>query len=210
MTEIANVGLVIFDGIERLDFEGPLGVLGWAARHSNSEINVLRMSKDGGSVTDHLSGTKLVADARFTDASGFDLLLVPGGDVRKFGDDPVLISAVRKLGKNSRIVASVCTGAFLVAGAGLANDKWITTHWLSHSGFETRFPDVHLAKDKRYTKDGSLWSSAGISAGIDMTLKLVAAEYGDVISKKCQGLLEYFPEAPWTRDEVKEALRSSE
>ena len=208
MGAIKTVGIVIFNGIERLDFEGPLGVLGWAARHSNEPSSVLRISKDGRPVTDHLSGTTIKADASLVDSDIFDLLVVPGGDTRQFADDKDLVAGVRKLGTDSRVVASVCTGAFLVAGAGLANGKSIATHWLSHHHFESRFPKARLSKDRRYIRDGKLWSSAGISAGIDMTLNLVTAEYGEIVSKKCQGLLEYFPEPPWTREKVSEALQS--
>lgn len=207
MGAFEKVGIVVFDGIERLDFEGPLGVLGWAARHSNVPVSVVRISKDGRSVTDHLHGTTIKADASFVDVGSVDLLVVPGGDSRQFADDKDLIAGVRKLGTNSRVVASVCTGAFLVAGAGLANGKSVATHWLSHNRFEASFPKVRLAKDRRYVRDGNLWSSAGISAGIDMTLQLVAAEYGESVSKKSQGLLEYFPEPPWTREEVTAALQ---
>lgn len=206
MSAIGTVGIVVFDGIERLDFEGPLGVLGWAARHSGEPVTVHRLSKDGGPVTDHLHDTTIQADGSLADAGGFDMLLVPGGDAGQFADDEDLIAGVRRLGAECRVLASVCTGAYLVAGAGLADGKSIATHWLSHRGFETRFPDVHLVKDRRYIRDGKLWSSAGISAGIDMTLNLVTSEYGDVVSKRSQGLLEYFPEPPWTREEVSEAL----
>ncbi|MDA4845255.1 DJ-1/PfpI family protein [Hoeflea poritis] len=208
MGTFKTVGVVVFDGIERLDFEGPLGVLGWAARHSEEPASVLRVSKDGRPVKDHLSGTTINVEGSLVDFDGFDLLVVPGGDTGQFADDGELIAGVHKLGTDSRVVASVCTGAFLVAGAGLANGKSIATHWMSHPRFESRFPNVRLAKDKRYVCDGKLWSSAGISAGIDMTLNLVTAEYGEIVSKKCQGLLEYFPEPPWTREEVSEALGS--
>lgn len=208
MSAIKTVGIVIFNGIERLDFEGPLGVLGWAGRLSNETFNMLCISKDGRAVSDHLSGTTIEADMSFSDAHSFDLLLVPGGDTRLFADDKELIAGVGKLGAESRIVASVCTGAFLVASAGLADGKSIVTHWLSHDRFEAGFRKVHLIKDRRYIRDGKLWSSAGISAGIDMALNLVTVEYGETVSKKCQGFLEYFPERPWTREEVSEALQS--
>ena len=207
MGAFKTVGIVVFNGIERLDFEGPLGVLGWAARHSDEPVRVFRISKDGRPVTDHLAGTTVKADASLGESGSFDLLVVPGGDTRQFADDKDLVAGVRKLGTDSRVVASVCTGAFLVAGAGLANGRSIATHWLSHSRFESRYPEVRLVKDRRYIRDGKLWSSAGISAGIDMTLNLVTAEYGEVVSKKCQGFLEYFPEPPWTRAEVSEALQ---
>lgn len=207
MAAFKTVGVVVFNGIERLDFEGPLGVLGWAARHADEPISVRYISKNGQSVRDHLANTTITADVSIVEANKFDLLLVPGGDTNQFADDKELIAGVRKLGAKSSIVASICTGAFLVAGAGLANSKSITTHWLSHPRFETKFPKVQLVKNKRFINEGNLWSSAGISAGIDMTLNLVAEEYGETISKKCQGLLEYFPEPPWTREEVRDALQ---
>ncbi|WP_025899590.1 DJ-1/PfpI family protein [Sneathiella glossodoripedis] len=208
MATISSVGIVIFNGIERLDFEGPLGVLGWAGMLSNKQFNVQRISKDGRAVKDHLSSTVVEADASFTEEHHFDLLLVPGGDARQFADDTDLIKGVEKLGAQSRIIASVCTGAFLVAGAGLANNKSIVTHWLLHELFTSKFPTTRLLKDKRFNQDGNLWSSAGISAGVDMALSLVSSEYGEVIAKKCQGFLEYFPEQPWSRDEVAAALQA--
>ncbi|MEM8971043.1 MAG: DJ-1/PfpI family protein [Pseudomonadota bacterium] len=208
MPAVKTVGLVVFNGIERLDFEGPLGVLGWAARHSNEPIDVFFISKDGQPVKDHLSDTTIKADASLDDTGALDLFIVPGGDTNQFASDEDLIAGVRRLGMNSRLVASVCTGAFLVAGAGLSDGKSIATHWMSHRRFELKFPNVQLLKDKRCLRDGNVWSSAGISAGIDMTLNLVTAEYGESISKRCQGLLEYFPEEPWTREAVKEALQN--
>lgn len=208
MGSIEKIGVVIFDGIERLDYEGPEGVFGWAAIHSGRPISVTHISKNGHPVTDHLSGVTIKADAGLDEADGFDLLLVPGGDIGQFADDDDLIAGVLRLGVESRIVASVCTGAFLVAAAGLADGKSIATHWLVHRQFESSFPNAWLAKDKRFVRDGKLWSSAGISAGIDMSLNLVAAEYGSAISKKCQGFPEYFPEPPWTRAEVAEALQT--
>lgn len=206
MSAFTTVGVVIFDGIERLDFEGPLGVLGWAARFSGQPLTVSKISKGGSAVKDHLAGTIINADGSLDDADSFDLLLIPGGDSGQFADDAELIAGVKELGGKSRIVACVCTGAFLAAGAGLADGRSIATHWLSHNRFAAKFPAVNLAKDKRFTNDGNLWSSAGISAGIDMTLNLVTAEYGDVVSKKSQGFLEYFPEPPWTRKQVSDVL----
>ena len=165
-----------------------------------------KISKDGRSVLDHLLKKPVVADTSVEKGGGYDLFIVPGGDTSTFSGDKELISAVRKLGSASKTIASVCTGAFLIAGSGLADGRVLATHWLSHRRFEAMFPNIQLARDRRYTRDGNLWSSAGISAGIDMTLNFVAREFGEDVSKKCQGLLEYFPEPPWTREEVSEAL----
>jgi transcriptional regulator GlxA family with amidase domain len=90
----------------------------------------------------------------------------------------------------------------LVAKAGLANGKTVTTHWDYVEQLRREFPAVTVAAGHRYYHDGSLWSAAGIYAGIDMMLRFVAATWGDTVAKKVQGVLEYFPEPPYTRDEV--------
>jgi cyclohexyl-isocyanide hydratase len=127
---------------------------------------------------------------------------VPGGDPAQFVDDQVLVDEIRQLGGAAKTLACVCTGALLVAKAGLANSKTVTTHWDYVELLRCQFPAVTVAAGHRYYHDGSLWSAAGISAGIDMMLRFVAATWGDTVAKKVQGILEYFPEPPYTRDEV--------
>ncbi|MDZ4850140.1 MAG: DJ-1/PfpI family protein [Pirellulaceae bacterium] len=197
---IENIGVVIFDGVERLDIEGPLGVLGWSSRVSGNPLSIRMLSKHGRPVKDHLIDRQIEVDGATTTEAGFDLLLVPGGDLQQFGNDLELVSEIRRLGSASQIVASVCTGAFLVAQTGLADGKSMTTHWQTRTLFRQRFPSITLS-EHRFESDGNLWSSAGISAGIDMSLRLVASLWGTTVAKTVQDFLEYFPEPPYAREQ---------
>jgi transcriptional regulator GlxA family with amidase domain len=202
MDPIKDVGIVVFNGVERLDFEGPMGVLGWTRVVTGDPITIRLLSKDGQSVRDHLVKRSIEVDGATTEGRKHDLVLVPGGDPAQFVGDQGLVDEIRRLGGAAKTLASVCTGALLVAKAGLADGKTVTTHWDFVELLRRQFPAVTVAAGHRYYHDGSLWSSAGISAGIDMMLRFVAATWGDTVAKKVQGFLEYFPEPPYTRDEV--------
>lgn len=195
---ISTIGIVVFDGIERLDMEGPLGVLGWTARVTNTTSDIRLISKHGEAVHDHLVGRAIQVDGATADYERFDLLIVPGGDRSKFENDDGLITEVGRLAEKSKIVASVCTGAFLVAPNPVADQKTMTTHHMARPRFRQKFePRVHLTDKARFYHDGKLWSSAGISAGIDMALRLVISVWGEPIAKKVQSFLEYYPEPPF-------------
>lgn len=200
-TMIKDIGIVIFDGIERLDIEGPLGVLGWTMMAGGHQLNIRFLSKDGGQVRDHLVHRSITADDVIEHVTALDLLIVPGGNLREFQGDTKLVQQIKDLAQKSQIVASVCTGAFLIAKTGLANGKKMTTHWNFRRQFQQEFSAITLV-EQRFVNDGTLWSSAGISAGIDMSLRLVQAYWGDDIAKRVQAGLEYFPEPPFTRREV--------
>ena len=194
---ISTIGIVVFDGVERLDLEGPLGVFGWTARVKKTTFDFRLISKHGKPVRDHLVGREIRADGATADYDRFDLLLVPGGDRSKFECDGELIAEVGRLAAESGIVASVCTGAFLVAPNPVADEKTVVTHHMAKARFRERFePRVRLA-DTRCHRDGNLWSSAGISAGIDMSLRLVISVWGEEIAKQVQSFLEYYPEPPF-------------
>jgi transcriptional regulator GlxA family with amidase domain len=203
--QIKSVVVVVFDGVERLDFECPLAVLGWTAFALGSTIDFRLVSKTGGEVKDHLLKRPIRVDGSTMGVAACDLLIVPGGNPKDFVDDDQLVAEIGRLCALSKNVASICTGAFLVAKAGLARGRNLTTHWQFHTQFRQMFPDVTLAPDRRYERDGDLWSSAGISAAMDMSLRLVESTWGPPIAKKVQGFLEYFPEPPYSRQEVIDA-----
>src|SRR5262249_54010620 len=101
---ISTIGIVVFDGIERLDLGGPLGVLGWTAKITNSTFDIRLISKHGKPVRDHLVGREIRVDGTTADYERFDLLLVPGGDRSKFENDDDLIKEVGRLAEKSSIV----------------------------------------------------------------------------------------------------------
>lgn len=207
MDPIRDVGIIVFNGVERLDFEGPMDVLGWTGVVTGNPITIRLLSKDGQPVRSHPLKRSIAVDGATTEERKYDLVVVPGGDTAQFGGDQGLVDEVRRLGGAAKRLASVCTGALLVAKAGLADGKTLATHWDFVESLRRQFPAVTVAAGHRYHHDGSLWSSAGISAGIDMMLRFVAATWGDTVAKKVQGFMEYFPEPPYTRDEVIAARR---
>src|SRR5207247_460204 len=129
---------------------------------------------------DHLAKRLTNVDGATAQFNGFDLLIVPGGNLVQFGNDGELVAEIRRLGSGSSMVASVCTGAFLVAQTGMADGKTMTTHHEFKARFRQMFPRVKLA-NARFVRDGTLWSSAGITAGIDMSLQLVMAVWGESV-----------------------------
>lgn len=197
-SSISSIGIVVFDGIERLDIEGPLGVFGWTARVASAPVDIQVVSKHGKPVRDHLVGWNIDVHGATAAHERFDLLLVPGGDRSKFESDNELVSEVGRLAEKSSVVASVCTGAFLVAPNSVADQKTMATHHMAKAAFRQRFePRVRLADNARFYHDGKLWSSAGISAGIDMSLRLVIAVWGERVAQQVQSFLEYYPEPPF-------------
>ena len=120
-------------------------------------------------------------------------MVVAGGDgTRAALHDERILAFVRRAAGRARRVASVCSGAFLLAEAGLLDGRRATTHWSRTGGFARRFPKVRLEPDRIYVRDGPIWTSAGITAGIDLALALIAEDLGeDVASRTAQQLVVY-------------------
>jgi transcriptional regulator GlxA family with amidase domain len=193
---IQEIGIVVFNGMERLDLEGPLGVFSWTTRVGGPPVAFRFLSKDGKSVQDHLVRRSIAADDVIEHVPALDLLIVPGGNPAEFVKDQELIRQIKVLMPRSGLVASVCTGAFLVAKTGLANGKRMTTHQTFRGDLEREFSEIQVVK-QRYVNDGTLWSSAGISAGIDMSLAMVRTYWDVQTAVKVRNGLEYFPEPPF-------------
>ncbi len=137
-------------------------------------------------------GVRLAADYSFADGPPLDYLLIPGGPgTRVEVDNPVLIDFVRDQAKRCKIVASVCTGAFLLQAAGLLRGKRATTHWKSLDRLR-QFAEV-MVVEERFVRDGAVWTAAGVSAGIDMALALIADQGGAEAAGMVQLYAEYYP-----------------
>ncbi|MBL7489334.1 GlxA family transcriptional regulator [Frankia sp. AgB1.9] len=183
-----TVVIVMFDEVQSLDVTGPLEVLTAAGRAARPDpgYRVLTASLDGRPVrtssglvlTPHADLRELPGlDRAQPDVTALDLLLVAGGSGgRAPGTD--LVAWVRKLAPRARRVASVCTGAFVLAEAGLLTGRAATTHWASCAEFARRFPEVALRPDALFVRDGNVLTSGGVTAGVDLTLALVAEDLG--------------------------------
>ena len=160
------------------------------------------MSLDGGPVRSE-SGLPLVTErlADVLDAVGgagrVDTVLVPGGDgVHAASRDDTFVTAVRELAATARRMVSVCSGTFVLAAAGLLDGKRATTHWARGRQLAERFPAVDVDTDPIWTRDGDVWTSAGVTAGIDVALALVEDDLGTDVAVTCARWLVMFLRRP--------------
>ena len=176
---IRNVGIYIFDGIEVLDLGGPFEVFSTASRMK------IRLQPDAPkpfevfTVADSVrpirarGGLMLQPGFNITHHPAIDVFIVPGGVVAAELERDPIIAWIKQCAAKSELTASVCTGAFLLGKAGLLRGKTITTHWEDVDDFRAMFPDIPVDGDRRWIDAGEIVTSAGISAGLDMSLHLV-------------------------------------
>ncbi|MEU3286130.1 GlxA family transcriptional regulator [Streptomyces longwoodensis] len=166
-----TVLLVLFDGVQSLDVTGPLEVFAGAERQTPGTYRIRTASLDGAPVRTS-SGLTLVPDGSLTEARDPHTLLVPGGEGTR-APDPELTAWLRAHGPRARRLVSVCTGAILLAGAGLLDGRRVTTHWSYCAKLARDHPSVTVEPDPVYVRDGHVSTSAGVTAGIDLALALV-------------------------------------
>ncbi|MFR9787811.1 GlxA family transcriptional regulator [Streptomyces sp. MB22_4] len=162
---------VVFDGVQSLDVTGPLEVFSGAERHAPGTYRIRTASLDGGPVRT-TSGLTLVPDEALTAAEEPHTLLVPGGEGTR-DPDPRLVGWLRAHGPRPARLVSVCTGAFLLAAAGLLDGRRATTHWAYCDRLARERPAVRVEPEPIYVRDGRVATSAGVTAGIDLALALV-------------------------------------
>ncbi|MFY9952578.1 GlxA family transcriptional regulator [Bradyrhizobium sp.] len=177
------IGILIYPDFQILDAAGPISVFEIAARLSGAAPAIKVFSAIPGVVLSS-SGTEMLA-RKFASPGAITTLIIAGGDgVEAAARNERTIRFVRAVAKRGVRVASVCSGTFILAEAGLLNGKRATTHWQRTRQFLATYPDVKLEPDRIYVRDGNIWSSAGITAGIDLALAMVAEDYGDQIVQK--------------------------
>lgn len=188
--QLRRVGMMLFDDCDLLDFSGPTAVFHSAARHlirtgQGDELQyvVEPLSLDGGLIRT-MQGIEVHthAAAPILDRGRFDTLIVTGGALDHETCDPRLLAWLRDNHSRVRRVASVCCGAFLLAGAGLLDGLRATTHWEDCAKLQEAFPAIAVEPDSIYVQDGNVWTAAGITAGIDMALALVEEDYGHALA----------------------------
>ncbi|MFF7765404.1 GlxA family transcriptional regulator [Streptomyces massasporeus] len=167
---------VLFDGLQSLDVTGPLEVFAGADRIAPGAYRIRTASLDGAPVRT-TSGLTLVPDESLACASDPDILLVPGGP-GSLRPDPRLVDWVRERGPRAARLVSVCTGAAVLAGAGLLDGRRATTHWAYCERIAREHPAVEIDPDPVYVRDGHISTSAGVTAGIDLALALVEEDLG--------------------------------
>lgn len=176
MSDKKEIAVILFDGFELLDVFGPVELLQFVP-HYHLEFYAPSPGKVSSS-----QGIEVIAPRSLADLESADLLLVPGGKgTRALVNDQDFIERLHLLGKNSATVVSVCTGAALLAQAGLLSGYRATTNKLAYHWVTGFGPDVSWQPSARWVQDRSRWTSSGISAGIDMTAALIGHFEGHVV-----------------------------
>lgn len=175
-----SVGIFVFDNVEVLDFAGPYEVFTTASRVYGKQnllscvtpFEVFTIGKTKESVRAR-AGLKIDPDFDFKTHPKIDVLLIPGGVITEALKDASVINWIAFISKQTKLTASICTGAFLLAKAGLLEGKSATTHWEDIEDLRVMFPHLDVKEQMRWVDEGKIVTSAGISAGIDMSLHLV-------------------------------------
>jgi transcriptional regulator GlxA family with amidase domain len=188
---IRDIGFLIFPRFQLLDAAGPIATFDIGSRYGEGAYRLHVLAAQAGRI-ESTAGASLDAIA-LKDAPPLDTLVIAGGDGTRAPEIVApLLDYVRGTAASARRVASVCTGAFILAEAGLLHGLRATTHWSRTQTFAQRYPRVRLEPDRIFIKEGSVWTSAGITAGIDLSLALIAEDLGeDVARRTAQQLVVY-------------------
>ncbi|OHE89173.1 MAG: AraC family transcriptional regulator [Verrucomicrobia bacterium RIFCSPLOWO2_12_FULL_64_8] len=187
-----RTAILIFDDVEVLDFAGPFEVFAVTDELSGHQLfDVHTVAETPGTVRAR-NGLKIVPNFTLESAPGPDLLVVPGGSgSRKLLERPSALEWIRRRAKHAEVIMSVCTGARLLAKAGLLDGLRVTTHHENIAEIQTLAPQSVVVENVRYIDSGHVLTAAGISAGIDASLHLVARFYGDDVARKTARYMEY-------------------
>jgi len=192
-----HIGLLLFDGVEELDAVGPWEVLAtWTQQHPEDGWSISCLSPQGGNVVG-AKGLVLGAHHSIETAPALDVLIHPGGPgAGRLLRDPDHLSWIRAQRAAVPLMASVCTGSLVYAAAGILTGRRATTHWASLNLLSEIDPTVITDVAARFVDEGDLITSAGVSAGIDMALHLVARLGGPERSRAVRREIQYDPQPP--------------
>ncbi|HNJ47334.1 MAG TPA: GlxA family transcriptional regulator [Novosphingobium sp.] len=187
-----TVALILFPGFQILDVTGPLAAFEIAGRFAPDAYRVTLLAAAGGAIVAS-AGIALQAGP-LGGAGSFDTILVSGGDgSRKAMNDPELRDFLRRSAGQARRLGSICSGAYLLAAAGLLDGRRATTHWRRAPDLAARFPRVDVIADAIFVVDGPVWTSAGITAGIDLALAMIAEDLGEATARAvAQEMVVYY------------------
>ena len=197
-----TVGVYVFENVEALDFAGPYEVFTCASRvycrdsgENTPPFHVFTIGCNGMPVSAR-AGLRILPDHDISNHPRVDILIIPGGVVEAELSKSGVIDWIARTAQESTLVASVCTGAFLLAQAGLLGGKQVTTHWEDQHELQLRFPELRVLADRRWVDEGKIVTSGGISAGIDMSLHLVERCVNRTLAQRVARQMEF----DWTEN----------
>jgi transcriptional regulator GlxA family with amidase domain len=189
-----SVGILLFPGVELLDFAGPFEVFSTArisTEHRDPLLRVFTVAESREPIQCN-NPVRVLPDYSLDDCPPVDILVVPGGmGTRSAVDRVELVEWIERTAAQAEVVTSVCTGSFLLAKAGQLHGKPATTHWASIERMRREYPTVSVVESVRWADAWPIVSSAGVSAGIDMALHVLAQLYGDDVALTTARWIEY-------------------
>ena len=197
-----TVGIVLFDEVEVLDYCGPFEVFSVTRleesrrREQPSPFRVVLVAQTEQPIVT-TGGMRVLPEVGFAHCPPLDILVVPGGwGTRAAMHDPGMQAFVTAQARQVELLASVCTGALILGQAGLLEGRRATTHWQALDLLRESFPRVRVDRESHVVEDGAVLTSAGIAAGIDLALKVVARCYGEAVARATARYMEYpFPDS---------------
>lgn len=192
MSDKVKVGIVLFNEVEVLDFAGPYEVFSLATK-GKEKIFEVKTIGESSEVISARNGLKILPDLNFKDEFVLDILIVPGG----YGAEeieiknPIMIEWIKSQQNQVEILASVCTGALLLAEAGILDNKKATTHWMDYARLEREYPEVEVIRGVKFVDLGHILTSGGISAGINMSFHIIKRLFGAEVAKDLAKRMEY-------------------
>lgn len=187
---IKTIGILIYDGYQTLDVMGPYEVLG-----NLLGVKVFFIAKQKGMILNQ-KGMKVQVDASIADVDKLDILVIPGGAAETFmmSQDTAVLNWIKKIDKTTAYTTSVCTGAWILGNTGLLKGKNATTNWYRAEEMLKMYGANF--KQERYVQDGKYWTSAGVTAGMDMSLAIINDLMGEKYTQGVMLNLEYDPKPP--------------
>ena len=190
-----KIAVFVFPDFQLLDAAGPISAFDIAGRYGGGAYEIATVAMAPGLVRS-TAGAAMIAE-RLDPSDRFDTFIVSGGEgSRAPAADPAALALVRALAANARRTASVCSGAYVLAAAGLLDGRRATTHWNRSVDFARKFPNVRLEPDRIYVQDGAFWTSAGITAGIDLALAMIAEDLGEDVARQTAEQLVVYRRRP--------------
>lgn len=189
-----SVGILVFNEVEVLDFAGPFEVFSVTTnQNSDSKPFAVHVISQTGELIRARNGLWVKPCYSFADSPALDILIIPGG----YGAEEIeihnetVIDWIKEQAKKVTLLASVCTGAFLLAKAGLLDNKAATTHWMDIDRLVKEYPSIIVQKGVKYVDEGTIITAAGISAGLDMSFHIVKRFLGAEIARATAKRMEY-------------------
>ncbi|MEU7876620.1 GlxA family transcriptional regulator [Microbispora bryophytorum] len=203
---VHRVAFLVFDGVKMLDVSGPAEVFA-EANTFGAHYSLCYASPSGWPVRTSI-GTRLPVDVAVAEFEDVDTLVIPGGD--RLVTEPIepdLTEAVQQLNRRPRRLVSICTGSFILAAAGVLAGHRATTHWRHARLFARAYPDINIEPDSLFIEDRGVFTSAGVSAGIDLALSLVEGDHGADLARDVARSLVMFMQRPGGQSQFSAPLK---